>query len=294
MKKNGTTTKGTTRWRCKDTTCGASDIKRRPDNHDRAMFRAFIHHATGKYSMTECAHHHGISRATLTRRFTTYWYIDIPNTPDPHRIYDQIFIDGTRTHAGKTIYQLARQLTKITDLDQAAAWMATLQEFDTVYGTYIEEKSLSIITGRYEYTHLRVRKAYRSLLWLKKNNWLFSYLQPPTPTDPRTTWASTTNTLEGGFNSPLKLLARYHRGRSGEKQRRMIEWWLYLHTEIPDDPHTIAEHFNWGRDALAKVTVTTTNPNTTDHETGRPALYDNAIGNEYNHNLGIQKGWIGT
>ncbi|MGV0390848.1 IS256-like element ISCoam1 family transposase, partial [Corynebacterium phoceense] len=45
------------------------------------------------------------------------------------------------------------------------------------------------------------------------------------------------------------------------------------------------------RDALAKV-ITTPQQNTGNQETGRPALYDNAIGDEYQHNLGIQKGWI--
>ncbi|MGV0392087.1 hypothetical protein ACUY2U_12910, partial [Corynebacterium phoceense] len=42
------------------------------------------------------------------------------------------------------------------------------------------------------------------------------------------------------------------------------------------------------RDALAKV-ITTPQQNTGNQETGRPALYDNAIGDEYQHNLGIQK-----
>lgn len=41
-----------------------------------------------------------VSRWTLTRRFRTFWLIDIPNQPDPDRIYDQIFIDGTYTQAG--------------------------------------------------------------------------------------------------------------------------------------------------------------------------------------------------
>ncbi|WP_445082510.1 IS1/IS1595 family N-terminal zinc-binding domain-containing protein, partial [Corynebacterium sanguinis] len=31
MKKNGTTTKGTTRWRCKNPDCGSSTTYRRPD-----------------------------------------------------------------------------------------------------------------------------------------------------------------------------------------------------------------------------------------------------------------------
>ena len=34
------------------------------------------------------------------------------------------------------------------------------------------------------------------------------------------------------------------------------------------------------------------NENQADHETGRPALYDNAIDTNYNHSIGIQKGQI--
>ena len=74
----------------------------------------------------------------------------------------------------------------------------------------------------------------------------------------------------------------------------MLEWWLYLHTENPTPPIEIAKQQNWGRDALAKVNTTPHNENKADQQTGRPALYDNAIPTDYNHNLGVQKGWIGT
>ena len=74
----------------------------------------------------------------------------------------------------------------------------------------------------------------------------------------------------------------------------MLEWWLYLHTEDPIPPAQIAKEQNWGRDALAKVNTTSHNENKVDHETGRPALYDNAIPTDYSHNLGVQKGWLGV
>ncbi|MHD0253348.1 IS256 family transposase, partial [Corynebacterium diphtheriae] len=46
-------------------------------------------------------------------------------------------------------------------------------------------------------------------------------------------------------------------------------------------------------DQLAKVTVITHNENQADYETGRPALYDNGIGTDYQHHIGIRKGWVG-
>ena len=159
----------------------------------------------------------------------------------------------------------------------------------------MDEKTLNIYTGKREFTHTRVRRAFNSLSHLSRQQWLFAFLQPAeSPADPNYTWAATTNHLEGAINAQLKLLARLHRGREGERQRRMLEWWLYLHTEDPIPPAKIAKEQNWGRDALAKVHATPHNENKADQQTGRPALYDNAIPDSYEHSLGIQKGWAGT
>lgn len=62
-------------------------------------------------------------------------------------------------------------------------------------------------------------------------------------------------------------------------------------TELPDDPLEIARQCNCGLDQLAKVIdLEPEDPNTADDETGRPALYDKAIGTKYAHNIGIRKG----
>ena len=112
MKKNGTTTKGTTRWRCKNPDCGTSATRHRPDQTHTRDFKAFHAYVTGTASLTDMADTLNVSRRTLDRRFTSLWLIDVPNTPDPNRIYDQIFIDGIYTDAGKAIYALALKLTK--------------------------------------------------------------------------------------------------------------------------------------------------------------------------------------
>ena len=72
----------------------------------------------------------------------------------------------------------------------------------------------------------------------------------------------------------------------------MLEWWLYLKAELPDEPLRIAKQSHWGQDQLAKVSILTHTENQADHETGRPALYDNGIDTEYTHSIGIQKGQI--
>jgi len=162
-----------------------------------------------------------VSRRTLDRRFTSLWLIDVPNTPDPNRIYDQIFIDGTYTDAGKAIYALALKLTKITTLDQARDWTLRLHDFGVVYKRFLNEKTPlpkqhRTLNKQWEWPHLRVRKAYHSLLHLSRNNWLFTYLQPPPEALEPKRWTSTTNSLEGGINAGLKRIADAHRGRSGK------------------------------------------------------------------------------
>ena len=339
MKRNGTTSKGTTRWRCKQ--CGASSVKRRNDITNAAVFTQFIEHCTTAISLDDLAKRNGVSRATMKRRFKWCWLVDVPDPTAGHhkRIYDQVFLDGTytaggclivaatidhviawhwckhettrdyqlllerieapliavidggqgaysaikkcwpttkiqrclvhaqrvvrrytttnpRTDAGRTIYRLALKLTRITTLDEAAAWGVQLHEFSTIYREWMNEKTMI--------------KDPKTGAWTR-------------------VW---TNSLEGGINAQLKLLARTHRGRSGERQRRMLDWWLYLKTELPDDPVRIARQSDWGQGQLAKVSTLTQTENQADHETGRPALYDNAIDTDYTHSIGIQKGQI--
>ncbi|QRP13861.1 IS1249 family transposase [Corynebacterium kroppenstedtii] len=199
-----------------------------------------------------------------------------------------------RTDAGRILYRLALTLTRITTLDQAADWGVRLHEFSTVYRDWLDEKTFikDPTTGSWTrtWTHAAVRKAYNSLNYLWRHDLLFVYLNPPEGVLDPERIKSTTNSLEGGINAQLKHLARAHRGRSGEHQRRMLDWWLYLKTHLPDDPIQIARQCNFGQDQLTKVSALTCNENQADHQTGRPALYDKGIDIEYTHSIGIPKG----
>lgn len=383
MKKNGTTSKGTTRWRC--TTCNASSVRTTQSDAIRAAeFRTFITWATSTRSLTQLATDTGTSISTLQRRFTWCWYIRVPHTPDPHRIHDQIFIDGTylaggclliaatathvidwhwcrrettasytelltgiaapllvttdggqgaqsaikalwpatpiqrclvhiqrvvrrhttsrpRTPAGKTLYRLALKLTRVRDLDEAAAWITRLHDFGTVYDDYLNEKTTAdpaTTPGRrnWTWTHARVRKAYNSLLTVYRRGHLFNYLEIPTRLpagDPPPVFKPTTNTLEGGINAMIKTLARAHRGLTAEHQRTVIDWWLHLHTQIPDDPVRIAGDQRWGQAALAKAQDLLAAEDRSPSDDGRPTIYDTAIDSTYQHSMGVQKGWVG-
>lgn len=91
----------------------------------------------------------------------------------------------------------------------------------------------------------------------------------------------------------LKRIADAHRGRSGERQRKMLEWYLHSQTQLPNDPLEIARQCNFGQDQLAKVTdLVLEDLNKADLETGRPAFYDQGIDVEYTDSIGIRKGQI--
>ena len=71
-------------------------------------FKAFHAYVTGTASLAEVADTLNVSRRTLDCRFSSLWLIDVPNTPDPNRVYDQIFIDGTYTDAGCLLVAASR------------------------------------------------------------------------------------------------------------------------------------------------------------------------------------------
>ncbi|MBG8183375.1 IS256 family transposase, partial [Enterococcus faecium] len=175
------------------------------------------------------------------------------------------------------IYQLALNLTKITALDEAAAWGAQLHESGTIYRDWMNQKTFTTDPATrqrtWSWTHERTRKAYNSLNHLWRNQLLFVYLDPPDGVLDVSRIKSTTNSLEGGINAQLKRIADAHRGRSGERQRKMLEWYLHSKTQLPDDPLKIARQCNYGQDQLAKVNdLVPEDHNKADHETGRPAF----------------------
>ena len=381
-KKNGTTTKKTTRWRC--THCGHSFTRTTQTTHkNAATFALFITWITGKKTLTELAREHRCHRNTLARRFTWCWWIQPPTTPDAHRIYDQIFLDGTylnggcllvasttnhviswhwcqkenkaaytalleplapplivvidggqgaysaikalwpttkiqrclvhiqrnvrrnttsrpRTDAGKAIYRIALNLTKITTVEHATTWVTQLHDFNTIYRSYMDEKTYLPASQRcgnkdWSFTHARVRKAYNQLEYAYKRGFLFTWLQPPHGVAEPKALASTTNVLEGGVNAPLKEQARLHRGLPKHRQRVALDWWLYLHTQEPDDPVRIAGHQQWGHHTreLAATVLDTEIGNIHGHDDGRPATFDTAIDSTYSHSMGIRQGSVG-
>ncbi len=81
---------------------------------------------------------------------------------------------------------------------------------------------------------------------------------------------STTNGIEGGTNSPMRLQLLHHRGMSEEHQRRLIEWWLYMHSELPDPARVLTEHTSQPAKQI-RPALTEPDPGPTLYDTGLDA-----------------------
>lgn len=86
------------------------------------------------------------------------------------------------------------------------------------WDSFLKERTTNPLTGRWCYTHKRIRSARRSI----KNNltYLFTYLAYPQLNIP-----NTTNSLDGSF-SWLKQDVNIHRGMNKENRNKIIEYLL--------------------------------------------------------------------
>ena len=110
-----------------------------------------------------------------------------------------------------------------------------------------------------------------------KSGQLFTFLDPQLSD---LNVPSSTNKIEGGTNSQMRLLLLHHRGMTEEHQRRAIEWWLYLHSEHPDPARVLAEH--------QKQPRKTPRPALTEPD---PVLYDTGL--DAAEGLWMRSGWAG-
>lgn len=193
-----------------------------------------------------------------------------------------------RTPAGKTLWALARTLTRITTTDQAITWLSHLHAWEQLYGHLTRQRTYATAGAdapswvrpgqRWWYTHDRLRRAYRLLHRLGRDQHLFTYLAPDLA---GLGIDATTNKIEGGINAGLRDLLRRHRGMTEHHQRRAIEWWLYQHSAHPQPPATLIqpEHYQPSpKPALPEEPI-------------GPAGYDTATTAE--EGLWNRRGWAG-
>lgn len=196
-----------------------------------------------------------------------------------------------RTEAGKALWALALRLTRIKNQDQATGWLQALNTWHQTHGNLTRERTHHQHLGtqaapswvrpgqRWWYTHERLRRAYRGLAKLVREQQLFVYLEPEFE---GMGIASTTHSAEGAINAQLRDLLRRHRGMIEHHQRRGIERWLHAHAiAAPPDRDLIPAH-------LDRTVKPRPQP---DQEPIGPAGYDTGLAAE--EGLWARRGWAG-
>lgn len=113
--------------------------------------------------------------------------------------------------AGIELRKLSQTLCNTTE----EKFTAALERWQKRWHNFLKEKTINPETGKWFYTHKRIRSANFSL---KTNlTYLFTYLKYPALNIP-----NTTSSLEGCF-SHLKELTKIHRGLSYKLKRKMID-----------------------------------------------------------------------
>lgn len=115
-----------------------------------------------------------------------------------------------QTEAGKALLSIGLNVTRMTEESLRQA----LSVWHEKYHSFIEEKTYTLGTKRWRYTHRKMRSAYKSLL--KNLPYLYTHLTYPELKIP-----NTTNCLDGHFSS-LKEKLRVHRGQNKKRRWNMI------------------------------------------------------------------------
>jgi hypothetical protein len=116
-----------------------------------------------------------------------------------------------KLEAGKELWEITKALTRL-DEDY---FTKLLNAWHDKWKDFLKERTTNLETGKWFYTHKRIRSAYRSL----NTNlpYLFTYQKYPELNIP-----NTTNSLDGSF-SHLKQLIGIHRGLTQQRRWRLIQ-----------------------------------------------------------------------
>ena len=118
-----------------------------------------------------------------------------------------------KLEAGKDLQALMRFLPRV-DEAQFTLW---LELWYDKWGEFLKERTIDEISGRWHYTHRRLRSAYRSI---KRNlPYLFTHLRHPELNIP-----NTTNSLEGIFTHIKKRVGLHGGLRIHQKQPMIAEF----------------------------------------------------------------------
>ena len=120
--------------------------------------------------------------------------------------------------AGAELRHLVLMLMRIKTDNDRLYWTAELELWHERHKTYLQEKTINQVSGRYWYTHKLLRRSYFTIKRALPN--MFHYLSNPAI-------PSTTNGIEGFF-SHLKNHLDLHRGLTVQHRIDFIKWYVYL------------------------------------------------------------------
>lgn len=108
-----------------------------------------------------------------------------------------------------------KELVRTLCTDTKSVFTARLLAWHSKWELFLKERTVNLETGKWHYTHRRVRAAYKSLQ--ANLPYLFTYQEYPGLNIP-----NTTNSLDGSFAN-LKDLVGVHRGFNEILKRKIIE-----------------------------------------------------------------------
>ena len=97
----------------------------------------------------------------------------------------------------------------------------SLNEWHENYKSFLDEKTVSSTTGKLQYTHPKVRSAYRSLT--TNLPYLFTHKNPKYKD---LNIQNTTNSIEGGVFSHMKSMVSLHRGITKSMKLTLVDFYL--------------------------------------------------------------------
>lgn len=123
-----------------------------------------------------------------------------------------------QSQAGLELRTIVNKLHLISNREQWGYWVVSLVRWYEAHQSFLNEKSINPLTGRYWYTHKMVRRSF--MLIKKALPEMFHYLDNPRI-------PKSTNSLESFFGH-LKGHLSLHRGLSSDHRKNFIKWYLYL------------------------------------------------------------------
>ena len=131
------------------------------------------------------------------------------------RIIQRYITKHPKLQASKDLQKIMNRLTSTNE----TIFKKKLDAWYEIYQYFLAEKTLNESTGKESFTHAKLVSAYRSL---RTNlSYLFTYKKYK-----HLNIHNTTNSLDGGVFSPMKMLIKIHRGLNKSLKLKMVDDYL--------------------------------------------------------------------